>query len=94
MELLQWLQNWYKENCDGYWEHIYGISIGNLDNPGWKVEIDLTDTELEEKIFNTIKYDNGDDWLVCEIKENVFCGYGDENKLITILQIFKDFAEK
>jgi hypothetical protein len=39
--MLQWLQEWYLEQCDREWEHEYGIKIGTLDNPGWTITIDL-----------------------------------------------------
>lgn len=41
------LERWYHENCDGDWEHAYGIDITTMDNPGWDVKIDLHDTILE-----------------------------------------------
>ena len=44
--MLEWLQDWYLKQCDGGWEHEYGIKIETLDNPGWKVIIDLAYTEL------------------------------------------------
>ncbi len=40
--------------CDGEWEHDYGIKIETLDNPGWLVSIDLLGTDLEDKSFPTI----------------------------------------
>lgn len=33
MDILKWLENWYSSNCDGDWEHLYGITIRTLDNP-------------------------------------------------------------
>jgi hypothetical protein len=33
-EILPWLQGWYATQCDGDWEHEYGVSIETLDNPG------------------------------------------------------------
>jgi Immunity protein 53 len=45
---LELLQQWYVTHCDGGWEHQYGIKIETVDNPGWKVTIDLTDTELQD----------------------------------------------
>lgn len=27
MDSLKWLQEWYIQNCDGDWEHCYGIEI-------------------------------------------------------------------
>ena len=44
MKELEWLEQWYEKTCDGDWEHIYGISIDTLDNPGWRVRIDLRET--------------------------------------------------
>ncbi len=47
MNVFQYVKEWYKENCDGDWEHQYGASINTLDNPGWEVRVDLAFTELE-----------------------------------------------
>lgn len=33
--IFEWLQKWYKSQCDGDWEHEYGIKIETVDNPGW-----------------------------------------------------------
>jgi hypothetical protein len=52
MDTLQELQNWYQSHCDGDWEHSNGVRIGNLDNPGWSVMIDLVGTELAERVFS------------------------------------------
>ncbi|MDE6730643.1 MAG: immunity 53 family protein [Oscillospiraceae bacterium] len=94
MEIVSWLQNWYNSNCDGSWEHIYGVSIDTLDNPGWKVKINLQCTCLEEKIFQNIFIDNGDeDWLKCTVQNGTFQGFGDPKKLIDILNIFREWSE-
>ncbi|MBI1185367.1 hypothetical protein GC194_13935 [bacterium] len=54
------IQNWYKLNCNGYWEHSYGYSIATLDNPGWTIRIDLADTCLNKlefkKDFQSLEY--------------------------------------
>jgi hypothetical protein len=34
---LAWLQGWYAEQCDSDWEHDESVSIGTLDNPGWRL---------------------------------------------------------
>ena len=93
MELLLWLQNWYQQNCDGYWEHLYGITIGNIDNPGWTVRIDLDDTPYEDKFFHKIERENGESWLVCEKQDTKFKGYGSSDNLYEILNIFKLWIE-
>lgn len=95
MDIIKWLQKWYSSNCDGYWEHLYGIKIENIDNPGWSVEIDLTDTILEDKVFEPINYDLSDNnWLVCLVRDGVFKGNGSNDKLEEILNIFKIWVEK
>ncbi len=43
-KILRKLQNWYAAECDGDWEHQYGIKIDTIDNPGWRVEIELNFT--------------------------------------------------
>ena len=80
--------------CNGDGEHIYGIKVDTLDNPGWIVSIDIIDTYLENIKFKTIsKYINEDDFLFCEKKDDKFLGSGDINKLEKIFEIFKDWAE-
>lgn len=38
---LKGLQDWYCSQCNGDWEHGYGVSIETLDNPGWSLKIEL-----------------------------------------------------
>lgn len=33
------LEQYYKEKCDGIWEHTYGFTIETCDNPGWQMKI-------------------------------------------------------
>ncbi|GHB54781.1 hypothetical protein GCM10010331_48120 [Streptomyces xanthochromogenes] len=33
--VLDRLQSWYSAQCNGDWEHEWGIKIDTLDNPGW-----------------------------------------------------------
>jgi hypothetical protein len=40
---------WYASQCDGDWEHSFGITIETLDNPGWSLRVDLRRTELEDR---------------------------------------------
>ena len=41
MHQIEQLQAWYAAQCNGKWEHTYGIAIGTLDNPGWSLSVDL-----------------------------------------------------
>jgi hypothetical protein len=86
------LQNWYKNNCNGDWEHSYGINIGTLDNPGWKITIDLEETDLEKLIFNLDFQDNmnEDNWFQIKIENAIFdAACGPEN-LEQTLNLFLD----
>jgi len=33
--VMERIQDWYRRQCDGDWEHSYGVKIETLDNPGW-----------------------------------------------------------
>ena len=95
MDILQWLENWFLDNCDGDWEHCYGIHISNIDNPGWLVDIDLIDTNLEYEHFDTIqKYNNESNWIHCSVVDGVFKGRGSTGKLKEILNIFYEWVTK
>ncbi len=47
-DALYLLQRWYLGQCDGEWEHGYGVSIDTIDNPGWRLRVELADTALQE----------------------------------------------
>ena len=60
------LQRWYEAQCDGDWEHTYGVQIDTLDNPGWSVEIHVEGTALAEAPFDSAKVERSErDWLTC-----------------------------
>jgi len=52
MNILSRLTKWFDEQCNGDWEHHYGIKIETLDNPGFLIKIDIKDTKLISKHFN------------------------------------------
>jgi hypothetical protein len=94
MSTLEWLEKWYQSNCDSAWEHVYGIKIETIDNPGWLIEINLADTSLEGKVFNDIIIDNGEnDWITCRVDKNIYEGFGDPFKFEKILKVFKEWVE-
>jgi hypothetical protein len=93
MNMIEWLRNWYESNCDGDWEHSYGINIGTLDNPGWSVDIDLIDTIFEGIQFDKIQiYVDDSSWIHCDVVEGVFIGQGSIDKLEEILKIFSEWV--
>lgn len=48
---LVWLSQWYLSQCNNDWEHSYGVKIDTLDNPGWSLKIDLTNTPMQGQPF-------------------------------------------
>ena len=95
MEILKELQAWYEAQCNGEWEHQYGVTIDSLDNPGWWVKIDLVETTLEEKLFASIKKEFSEtNWIQCYVEDKKFNGAGDPSKLETILRIFLEWSKQ
>ena len=89
MNALQELQQWYWSQCNGDWEHCYGVKIGTLDNPGWSVTIELTDTELADRPFTEIQQlEHETDWILCGIRDGKFEGRGGPFMLEEILKVF------
>lgn len=37
--MLNALEQYYQEKCDGTWEHSYGFTLESCDNPGWMLNI-------------------------------------------------------
>jgi hypothetical protein len=76
--MLSVLEDWYVRQCDGEWEHTWGVEITTLDNPGWSVKIDLRDTRkqdvpLERRLIERTEHD----WIWSGVVENRFeiaCG--------------------
>lgn len=89
------LQDWYASQCDGDWEHRFGVRIETLDNPGWRVKIDLAGTPLENKLFAEVSVldpDNDPEWIHCRIAYGAFHGAGGPGKLDEILRQFLAWA--
>ena len=94
MDVLADVQRWYNAQCDGDWEHSFGLSIQTLDNPGWSVTIDLTDTLLENQPFEPISLDDERGaWLTCCVGGSAFRGMGDPSQLSRILEVFLNWAK-
>lgn len=92
--MINWLQQWYINNCDGDWEHENGIHIETLDNPGWSITIDLNGTELEGiEIPYTLTEESDEIWIGYSIANNIFKGVGSAGELNNLIEIFKAISE-
>lgn len=94
MKITEWLSNWYNSNCNGDWEHTYGVTIETLDNPGWLFKADLCETTHEGKKIATKVSNDDDDWYNIHSDGAVFIGAGDPKKLELLMNLFKEFIEK
>lgn len=99
-DTIRRLQDWYISNCDGDWEHGFGVKIDTLDNPGWSIRIDLEDTPLEGAQFEEFAYGvadaadaSGEDWICCRVVNGVFEAAGGPAKLDEMLTTFLTWAE-
>jgi hypothetical protein len=93
--LFEKLQRWYANECNGDWEHSFGITIETLDNPGWLVKIDLMETEWEGIKVERSRDDRDDNnWAQHEIVNSQFIGCGGIDNLAEILSRFFEIVEK
>jgi hypothetical protein len=92
--LLKRLQEWYTSQYNGGWEHTYGISISTLDNPGWSLNVALTDTYLFDRTFDEVHFEGIDnnDWYVCKIENHVFKARSGPNRLSDAVALFLEWA--
>ena len=92
--VLAELQQWYEAQCDEDWEHAFGISISTIDNPGWRVSVDLAETILELKLFTRIEIENSEtDWMHCWVEEGKYQAAGGPTNLKAMVQTFLDWAK-
>ncbi len=89
------LQDWYLAQCNGGWEHTYGVFLNSVDNPGWHLRVQLSGTDLMHRDFKKVRIQRDDerDWLVCEVAEHEFVGYCGPKNLTEMLEAFLAWAE-
>ncbi|EMO23578.1 hypothetical protein LEP1GSC168_0880 [Leptospira santarosai str. HAI134] len=75
---------WYQFQCDGDWEHEYGIEINTNGDRGWQVKIEVNFTELDGVVINHTLIQQGlNDWYSFP-KDGL--AEGDPKKLSIILE--------
>ena len=83
-DTLQRLQAFYVSQCNGDWEHSYGITIESLDNPGWIVRVSISETRFEALDIAEHRERSNDDWIHIATKADshhkfVECACGPQN---------------
>jgi hypothetical protein len=96
MDVLDWLARWYEAQCDGNWEHAFGVSIDTVDNPGWSLKIDLAGTDCDGQTLDLVthNFEHETDWWACWAKDNVFEGTGGPLHLRSLLETFREWATR
>jgi hypothetical protein len=88
MSALSTLEQWYSSQCNGEWEHGFGVEISTIDNPGWSVSIDLHDTPKQDAAFTRVKIDREDkNWIhywAEKQKFQIYCGPSNLSEAIGI----------
>ena len=93
MDTLQELQRWYQSQCNSDWEHSYGVKIDTLDNPGWSVTIELSETDIADRPFTEVqRLEHKTDWIHCRVRDHKFEGRGGPFMLEEVLRIFLAWA--
>ena len=84
------LADWYKGQCNGAWEHQFGIVIETLDNPGWCIKIDttLTRTPLDDHPRTSIGTETEADWMAYWIEDETFVGVCGPDRLPHLIAQF------
>ncbi|WP_394813704.1 Imm53 family immunity protein [Streptomyces hazeniae] len=70
---MRFMQSWYASNCDGEWEHEFGLKIATTDNPGWHIKIDVCETSLEGILVERERCEFPDgEWMIAWSDGTVF----------------------
>ncbi len=85
--------DWYKSQCDGDWEHTFGVNIATIDNPGWSLKVDIVETSVEGKTVCEKSMEDEDDWYNIKCDGKVFKAYGDPTKLQFLIEYFTRFIQ-
>jgi hypothetical protein len=92
---FDFLLSWYETQCDGDWEHQFGVEIATLDNPGWQIKVDLTGTPLESIGLAPQRVDRTDsDWYQIWADGNRFEAACGPLNLREVLAVFESFARR
>lgn len=65
--ILNWLGEWINNQCDGDWEHEFGIQLITYDNPAIGLKVDLV--KYEDCMINSYRHFDlpSNDWISVKI---------------------------
>ena len=90
LPLITYIQTWYTFECDGFWEHLYGVQ-GEINSDGkCRFVIDLDETYWEEEPFETV---GSISTFQCRKEGAKFIGEGQFEHALFYLKTFKEWIE-
>jgi hypothetical protein len=93
MDDLDWLQAWYVAHCDGDWEHQEGVRLSTVDNPGWRLKVNLAETNLAQRPFDRLEVERTEhDWMHCWVEDETFHAACGPRNLTEVLRVFRAWA--
>ena len=91
---IERLVRWYRDRCNGDWEHQNGVKLVTIDNPGWSLDVNLIETSIAGKTAAAVSVTrSSEDWIFYELKEDLFRGRCGPGNLTEMLAIFLRLAE-
>ena len=94
MDSILRFEKWYSSQCNGSWEHQFGVEIDTLD-PGWWVIVDLDETDHQDAQFAGIQIEKSDGgWVHCWKDGSQFFGMGGPMNLNDIIEHFLSFISQ
>ncbi|MFF4837155.1 Imm53 family immunity protein [Streptomyces sp. NPDC001315] len=92
---LNTLVRWYAAQCDGDWEHEFGVRLASLDNPGWSIEVDLLGTAAEARLMPKQRTDDDRGrWMIAWSDGEMFRASCDPGSLERMLEVFQEFVSR
>jgi Immunity protein 53 len=93
LDNLEWLEDWYRQQCDGAWENLDGLRLEPTVRPGWHLTINLKGTSSAAIEPRDLQMQaTADDWTLCRIAGDKFEGFGDPQKLEQIIGVFRHWV--
>ena len=94
IDAVQFLEAWFQAQCDGDWEHDSAVQIETLDNPGWKLVVNLVGTEHEGRVIDRRSVDRSDtDWIHVWADGSRFHTAAGPRNLSEALAAFREFID-
>lgn len=90
---LAFIQQWYLDQCDTFWEHQFGVDITFSASDGWRIAVDVAETPLEGHLLPTSRF-VGDalEIATCSSEGSKFTAYAGYKSLCAALEVFETWV--